>query len=127
MIVFSGCNLFIVECKTPCALKISCLSGVRQSLREAQFCESQWLDLGDQLGLHPNTLGVIENNYRNDTRRCLREMLVKWLEEADGVSATWSTLVKAIEDIGQQAVAEHISELKNNYIIVFICNMPQDV
>lgn len=127
MIVFSGCTLFIVECKTHCALKISCLSGVRQSLREAQFRESQWLDLGDQLGLHPNTLNVIEKDHRNDTSRCLREMLVKWLEGADGVSATWSTLVKAIEDIGQQAVAEHISELKNNYIVVFICNMPQDV
>ena len=127
MIVFSGCILFIVVCKTPCTLKISRLSDVQQSLREAKFRESEWLDLGDQLRLHPSTLDVIENNHRNDTSRCLREVLRKWLEGADGVSATWSTLVKAIEDIGQQAVAEHISELKGNYIIVFICNMPQDV
>ena len=102
---------FIVVSNKHRTLEIPPLSDVRQSLREAQFRESQWLDLGDQLGLHPNTLDVIENNHRNDTRRCLREILVKWLEGADGVSATWSKLVKAIEDIGQQAVAEHISKL----------------
>ena len=102
---------FIVVSNKHRTLEISRLSDVRQSLREAQFRESQWLDLGDQLRLHPNTLDVIENDHQNDTRRCLREILVKWLEGADGVSATWSTLVRAIEDIGQQAVAKHISKL----------------
>ena len=99
--------LFIVRV-TPCILAIT-LKDVRSSLQEGKFCDSKWLDLGDQLGLHHNTLKTIEDDYPGVSRR-LRETLVKWLAGADGVSPSWGSLVQALEAIEEKIVAEHISE-----------------
>ena len=87
---------------------------MRKSLEKKQFFESEWEKLGDELGLYPNTLNTIKTNNPRDVSSCLRDMLLKWLQGADGVSgnggSTWASLVNALESIGQRAVAEHISE-----------------
>lgn len=87
------------------------LRDVCSSLKESKFFKSKWLDLGDQLGLLPDTLDAIEANHSADVSRRLRETLVKWLAGADNASPSWASLVKALEDIEEKTVAEHISEL----------------
>lgn len=82
-------------------------------MRDGNFRTKKWLDLGEELGLHANTLDTIEDDNRDADRR-LRECLVKWLERADAVDekggARWSTLVKALKAVGQKDPAAHISE-----------------
>ena len=96
-------------------LSITHLSEVWSALREGKFKNSSWIDLGVELGLHPNTLSTIEANYPRDSKRCARECLVKWLEGADGVDekggANWKTLSNALEAVGQKNAADHISKL----------------
>ena len=95
---------------------------MRKSLEEKKFFESEWEKLGDELGLHPNTLNTIKTNNPRDVSGCLRGMLLKWLQGADGVlgkgGSTWASLVNALESIGQGAVAEHISEFTFTTIII---------
>lgn len=71
------------------------------------------MDLGEELGLHANTLDVIEADHNGSDRR-LRECLVKWLERADKVDdkggAKWSVLVTALTAIGQKDAAGYISK-----------------
>ena len=86
------------------------LNEVNTSLTNASFRTAEWVLLGDKLGLYHNTLDIIKTNNPNNVEACLREMLVKWLEEADASEATWSSLLKALEDINQKAVARKISE-----------------
>ena len=89
-------------------LCITHLSEVRSALREGKFKNSSWIDLGDGLGLHPNTLSTIEANYPRDSDRCARECLVKWLEKG---GANWKTLSNALEAAGQKNAADYISKL----------------
>ena len=90
-------------------LDITYLRDARLSLKEGNFDDSKWRDLGDQLCLLPDTLKTIKDDYSDDRRR-LRETLVKWLEGADGVSPSWGSLVQALKAIEDNAIAEHISE-----------------
>ncbi|XP_019861280.1 PREDICTED: uncharacterized protein LOC109589669 [Amphimedon queenslandica] len=82
-------------------LDITCLREVRLLLSDHDLNDSKWRDLGGQLCLLPETLNVIEHHYFDDRWR-LRETLVKWLEGADGVSPSWASLVKALEDIAAE-------------------------
>ena len=97
---------------------------MRKSLEEKQFFESEWEKLGDELGLYPNTLDTIKTKNPRDVSGCLRDMLLKWLQGADGVlgkgESTWASLVNALESIGHGAVAEHISESTFTIIIIEI-------
>ena len=86
---------------------------MRSALRDGNFRSSKWMDLGEELGLHANTLDVIETDHSGSDRR-LRECLVKWLERADKVDekggAKWSVLVKALNTIKQKEAADYISK-----------------
>ena len=97
---------------------------MRKSLKENQFFESEWNNLGIELGLYPNTLNNIKTNNPGDVSSCLTDMLLKWLQRFDGVldngGSTWASLVNALENIGQRAVAEHISEFTFTIIIIEI-------
>ena len=52
-------------------------------------------------------LTIIETNYRKDVVRCLEECLVKWLKTG---KATYTGLAEALENIGEGAAADYISE-----------------
>ena len=101
------------------------MQDVRTTLKNGDFSNNSWSDLGLELGLSQRTLEDIEaNKSRVDER--LRECLVKWLERADEVDekggATWAVLANALERIGQKATADHISELM--YITVcYLCTI----
>ena len=96
---------------------------MQSTLEEKQFFESKWEKLGDELGLYPNTLNTIKTNNPRDVSGCLRGMLLKWLQGADGVlnkgGSTWASLANALKDI-DPAVAEHISEFTFTIIIIEI-------
>ena len=95
------------------SLGITDLQAVKSALRDGNFKNTKWMELGEELGLHVNTLDVIEADYNGSERR-LRECLVKWLERADEVDkkggAKWSVLVKALNTIKQKEAADYISK-----------------
>ena len=70
----------------------------------------RWYDLGTQL-LTDDTVGtlrVIKANHPNDVDICCNKMLEKWLELQP--DATWSQLIKALNNIGMNAAADSVSK-----------------
>ena len=119
-------------------LNIRDLDYVLDTLKEAGFSETEWIPLGDALGLYHDTLdkigeiypgsigryitlklyryiSPIEADHSENALRCLRVCLSKWLERVDDVdargSATMTSLCDALEDIGERTAAENISKL----------------
>ena len=90
---------------------------ILQVLKDGHFQTFKWFDLGLYLGLIHNDLMIIEDNYPQDAKRCLRECLARWLE--DDIEATWDKLAIAADKVGDASVAEYISEIIN-IIYLFI-------
>ena len=95
-------------------LKTSDLNEILIDLKEGLFPSSSWRDLGLNLGLnYDTTLRSIESN-SSKVDECLTECIAKWLKRVDGVDAkggaTWTTLVKALEQCDSKPTAEHISK-----------------
>ena len=88
---------------------------VLKALRDNGFGTTNWMDLGLNLGLYINTLHTIEGNKHTLGDR-LNECLSAWLKLQDDVKAkggaTWSSLVAALRDIGENAVADKIESDK---------------
>ena len=82
-------------------------------LKDGHFQTVKWFDLGLYLGLIHTDLKIIEENYSQDARRCLRECLAKWL--TDDIEATWDKLAIAVDEVGETSVATYISEIIINY------------
>ena len=61
----------------------------------------KWFDLGLELGLSSSTLQRIKLDHRENTSKCLHDMLCSWLTEKDNVKAkggaNWETLVNALK------------------------------
>ena len=76
-------------------------------LKDCNFPDKKWLDLGLKLRLAKNTLDNIETNHPRDVHRCLIECLSKWLKKADKVvSPTHEALLIAacsVEKINQES------------------------
>ncbi|XP_019860515.1 PREDICTED: uncharacterized protein LOC109588846, partial [Amphimedon queenslandica] len=71
-----------------------------------------YYDLGLYLGLYSHTLDVIKDNNKGNVHSCLRECLKAWLQQADDVKSkggpTYDTLIQALREIGENAVADGI-------------------
>ena len=66
-----------------------------------------WFSLGLNLGLQKHELTKIERDYqRNDRRRT--EMLDLWLQRTP--NTTWEDVVRALQQMGENRVAEKIRE-----------------
>ena len=61
---------------------------------------ANWMDIGSDLHLKPDTLDNIETRCSNDPRRCLDLMVKEWLKRNYNVGKfgepTWQKLVKAV-------------------------------
>ena len=68
---------------------------------------SNWHSLGLQL-LDINQLDIIQKNYPTDTERCCTEMLKYWLNV--DTEASWDKLINALEQIGQNSLAQKIKQ-----------------
>ena len=97
-------------------MKIDDLRDVKKNLKDANFDETAWKNLGSELGLHPNTLAKIEANARGDVESCFTECLSKWLRRADDVDKrggrpTYNSLLAALEQVPEsKTVADDLSE-----------------
>ena len=78
-------------------------------MKNSNYDFSTWHDLCLNLGLNEGTLNTIEKD-KSDSNERLRECLYKWLNRVDQVDskggAKKSSLVRALESIGQKPVAE---------------------
>ena len=71
---------------------------------------SHWRALGAQL-LQEESVHKLKNikaNYPHDVEKCCSEMFECWLET--NTEASWDTLIVALEQIGQNAVAANIKK-----------------
>ena len=66
-----------------------------------------WFSLGINLGLQKHELTKIERDYQGNDRRRV-EMLYLWLQRTP--NATWEDVVRALQQMGENAVAENIRE-----------------
>jgi len=68
---------------------------------------SDWYQLGIILGILPAKLRKIEENYRGNDRR-KTETLDTWLQQTP--SASWSDVVSALQQMGENTVAESVQQ-----------------
>uniref|UniRef100_A0A1X7SZZ8 Death domain-containing protein n=1 Tax=Amphimedon queenslandica TaxID=400682 RepID=A0A1X7SZZ8_AMPQE len=98
-------------------LKVTDLADVLQLLSRHDFSGVNYYTLGLYLGLSPATLAIITRDNKGDTKSCLRECLTKWLQKDDGVQKkggpTISSLVSALRELGENAVADGIDMEKH--------------
>ena len=67
-----------------------------------------------QLGLSPDTIGVITMNHSRDAYRCLINVINHWV---NNYQVSWSTVTSALENIDCRNMAEMI-RLKYTYVVV---------
>ena len=75
----------------------------------------KWIDIGIQLGIDYHVLKGLGQQYSNDSRRCLTEMLQYWLDgnAANGKShVNWETIIEALKSpsVNESGIAEKICE-----------------
>lgn len=68
---------------------------------------TRWEDLGLELGILYNDIKRIEQEYRGNLEKCLKELLSIWLKRADP-KPTWKTLIKALNTVGFGQLAEEL-------------------
>ena len=79
---------------------------MRNALKRSHFTNANWFDLGLKLKQPYPQLKNIEDSYGKNSSRCLTECLSLWLMSAS--TRTWETLAIALEDMDQNATAQHI-------------------
>ena len=80
-------------------------------MKRCGFPQTRWHELGLRLGLHKNTLDVIERNHPGDVSRCLTECLSQWLSRADNVDrATFDSLSDALKSMNENAAADKLDQ-----------------
>ena len=61
--------------------------------------KAEWEDVAFLLNYKTHLVNSIKQFYRNDPRKCCRELFIDWLETNHGVSPkTWSTLLNTIAE-----------------------------
>ncbi|XP_019853915.1 PREDICTED: WASH complex subunit FAM21 homolog [Amphimedon queenslandica] len=88
-------------------LTIDDLVEILRVLKSGHFQTTNWSDLGLYLGLTHDELDVIEADYPQNAKRCLRECLAKWLKT--DFKATWDNLVHALIEAGEASAAAYIT------------------
>ena len=90
------------------------LIDVLDLLKRCGFPQTRWHELGLRLGLHKDTLDIIERNYPTATSRCLMECLFQWLSRADNVDsrggATFDSLSDALKSMNENAAADKLDQ-----------------
>ena len=71
-----------------------------------------WQDLGIQLEIAPEQLRIIKNNYPQNIKMCCTKMFENWIE--NDYTANWDKLIKALERINHNALAEDIRTIQGN-------------
>lgn len=88
-----------------------------KTLGNTPFLLTNWIKLGDALGLHPNILSTIENEHPSNPSRCLRECVLLWLKGTGSVEATISALYNVLDDICGNSFAHYFGKLLLSFIL----------
>ena len=90
------------------------LIDVLDLLKRCGFPQTRWYELGLRLGLHKDTLDVLEVIFPRDVCRCLTECISKWLSRADNVDsrggATFDSLSDALKSMNENAAADKLDQ-----------------
>ena len=91
---------------------------------------SDWKDIGLELGLELNALGIIGTNNKQNVVDCLQVMLDMWLKSSR--NTTWHELEVALTNVNRQKLGlDPVDELYGRYMqndfYVSICSIGQDV
>ena len=110
--------VFLKCCNTPnlifcvnyfCSSAASTPLTVKDIQNELKEMTAEWYQLGVQLEIPPATLNTIESDHRHDARRCMTEVIIRWLQNAPQCS--WAKLAKAVEEMGGcAALAERLRQ-----------------
>ena len=79
------------------------MADILRVLRNGNFQETNWFDLGIFLGLKYGELEKIDG---------LRKCLALWLR--NDIEASWEKLADAVDESGDSAAAAHISKIMNH-------------
>ena len=79
-----------------------------QALRGSLYKVAHWKKLGNSLGIYSTHLDAIEKD-NGSSDDCLYACLSAWLKLQKG-GATWLSLVTALREIGDVAVADEIEK-----------------
>ena len=66
----------------------------------------KWGNIGAMLEIEEGKLNKVKSDNANSDD-CLREMLNLWLKKVDS-KPSWSSMADALEDLGEESLAEHI-------------------
>uniref|UniRef100_A0A1X7TJ63 Death domain-containing protein n=1 Tax=Amphimedon queenslandica TaxID=400682 RepID=A0A1X7TJ63_AMPQE len=95
-------------------LTIDQLIDVLDLLKRCGFPQTKWYELGLKLGLHKDTVDILEAVFSGDVSRCLTECLSKWLCRADNVDskggATFDSLSDALKSMNENAAADKLDQ-----------------
>ena len=95
-------------------LGIKDLQFIRDVLKDANFNNTEWFDLGMQLKLLEPDLKAISSS-SNNASYCLRECLALWLKSGN---ATPQLLVRSLKSVDEGSAAKYarkICKYNNNY------------
>ena len=94
-------------------LDIKDLQFIRDVLKDANFSNTKWFDLGLKLKLLEPDLKAI-SKASNDASDCLRECLALWLKSG---KATPQLLVRSLESVDEAPAAQYARKICkcNNY------------
>ena len=71
--------------------------------------KTEWEDVAFALHFKRQIVKDIKNTYPESSKQCCREVLLKWLDEDDGIGPrTWNTLLEKIGEV------EELSLVKKN-------------
>ena len=76
----------------------------------------EWFQLGEHLELPYPTLRAIESDFPNSVRRRKLEMVTTWLSSSHSHPPCWWSLVKALQEMGENASAADI--IKDKGILI---------
>ena len=79
---------------------------------------AEWEDVAFCLHYNITTVEGIRQKYRDDPKRCCRELFKDWLSTHNGIAPkTWSTLLREIKEVdGLQSAVEGIqNDLSKSY------------
>uniref|UniRef100_A0A1X7SRI5 Death domain-containing protein n=1 Tax=Amphimedon queenslandica TaxID=400682 RepID=A0A1X7SRI5_AMPQE len=110
--ITSSCSSSLSLFSSP--LTIDQLIDVLDLLKRCGFPQTRWYELGLRLGLHKDTVDVLEAIFSRDVSRCLTKCLSKWLRRADNVDskggATFDSLSDALKSMNENAAADKLDQ-----------------
>lgn len=81
---------------------------IKDVLKDGQFTDTVWYDLGLNLEISPNELDVIDKESNKDMSTCLRKMLTLWLQSGN---ARPQLLANALDEMGNKTAAAKVRKI----------------